>query len=324
MSTPKLAVVIHAEEEFDWDSGFYRSNTNVTHCDELIGVIDKILSHDGKVTLAMDYPFTTSQGGKRVIKKYKHLAGNKIEFATHLHPWVNPPFEDDNDEVKNAYSYPCNLSEEMELRKLKLLTDAIAIETGSQPQTYLAGRYGIGKNTPQILENLRYTIDISISAYCDFSHQEGPDFSACSNRVYQSGALTYLPHTCSVLSSVPFIQNYLNRHPNSFNKINSNLITRLLAKLVRIRKYRLSPEGFNLAQMKQVMESQIKIGQNEFILSFHSPSIKAGKTPYAETKNEADALANRTVDFVHWFINDAGGEAFLPGSLNPSMNEEAE
>ncbi len=119
MSEVKLAIVIHAEEEFDWDGGFYRSNTNMTHADSLIELIDEILKLNGKVTLAMDYPFVTSDGGRKVVGYYRACSGDKVEFAAHLHPWVCPPFENSDDPVSEDYSYPGNLSKELEYEKLK-------------------------------------------------------------------------------------------------------------------------------------------------------------------------------------------------------------
>lgn len=61
----KLAVVIHAEEEFDWSGGFKQHQDQVTHHLELITLIDGMIQAGAKVTLAMDYPFVTSDGGSR-------------------------------------------------------------------------------------------------------------------------------------------------------------------------------------------------------------------------------------------------------------------
>ena len=161
MTIPKLSIVIHAEEEFNWDDGFYRSNTSVSHGDELIEFVDEIIQCGGKVTLAMDYPFITSPDGKRVVKHFKSQEGSNIEFATHLHPWVSPPFEDGNNEVPNQNSFPGNLPKDLEFQKLKLLTEEIQKETGTRPVTYLAGRYGIGENSAEILKSLDYKVDLS-------------------------------------------------------------------------------------------------------------------------------------------------------------------
>ncbi|WP_036829761.1 hypothetical protein, partial [Photobacterium sanctipauli] len=130
MTKPKLSIIIHAEEEFNWDRGFFRSNTDVSHGRELIDFVDDIINNGAKVTLAMDYPFIKSSDGKEVINHFRRLEGKDIEFASHLHPWVTPPYDDDNDEVENYFSFPGNLTKESEFNKLKNLTDEIEKETG--------------------------------------------------------------------------------------------------------------------------------------------------------------------------------------------------
>ncbi len=312
MTTPKLAIVIHAEEEFDWNGGFRRSKTGVNHADELIDTIDEILSLGGKVTLAMDYPFVTSEHGKQVIDKYKHLHGDSIEFATHLHPWVNPPFENEEEIVSDLFSYPGNLSSEMEYNKLKTLTETIEQISGYRPRTYLAGRYGVGGNTQKILKELGYRVDLSISAYCDFSHQQGPDFSHYTNQPFCDNQITYLPHTSSILSIFPWASRYLNKKPELFTRIQHNRFAKVVGKFLRIKRYRLSPEGFTFKQMKQTIETQFAVGQNEFVLSFHSPSVMHGLTPYTQSKEDVEALMASISQCVCWFVRVQKGEMMLP------------
>lgn len=315
--TAKLAVVIHAEEEFDWNGGFKSTNQSMTHHQELIQFVDELLAVGAKVTLAMDFPFISSQGGAAVVEKYRKLADSKVEFATHLHPWVNPPFEEQNteNEVVDVYSYPGNLPKNLEYNKLMTLTEKIESVSGIRPVTYLAGRYGIGKNTAQHLIELGYQIDLSISAYCDFSAQEGPDFSGYGNTIFEQDALVYVPHTCSILSAIPFIQNYANRHPELFTRWQNNLIKKAVGKCLRLRRYRLSPEGFTLRQMQQLTYSQQQIGQNEFVLSLHSPSLKPALTPYVRNHKESKLLVANTRDYVRWFIDELGGQTMLPRQL---------
>lgn len=322
MKSPKLAIVIHAEEEFDWDSGFYRSNTSMTHDQELISLIDTIIELGGKVTLAMDYPFIASEGGKRVVEKYKGRVGEDIEFATHLHPWVNPPFEDDNDQIENEFSYPGNLSRHFEYQKLNTLTDQIEKVTGTRPVTYLAGRYGIGENTTNILNELGYKVDLSVSAYCDFTHQQGPDFSCYTNQCFSRNQVLYFPHTCSIVSFIPFIDKSLNLNPTLYSRLHRNKLTSLVGKVLRISKFRLSPEGFSFKQMKRVTESQMRAGQREFILSFHSPSAKVGLTPYVRNLSELEAFKHHLFNYIEWFNLKKDSSSNLPQQIYQSKLKE--
>ena len=315
MSATQLAIVIHAEEEFDWDGGFFRSKVKVSHADNLIHVMDRIIELGGKITLAMDYPFITSDDGKKVVDYYRHQHGVNVEFATHLHPWVNPPFENEHDSVDNHLSYPGNLSYEYEFEKIKVLTETIERISGFRPKTYLAGRYGIGANTQNILKSLGYKVDLSISAYCDFRHQQGPDFSHYSNQKFVDREITYLPHTNSILSVIPPIRNYLNRHPEKFTWIQNDKWRHLVGKIMRVKRYRLSPEGFSAHQMKQVTQAQLQVGQRDFIMSFHSPSTSPNLTPYVKNEQQLELFKNTISDYLQWFINVNNGHCVITSDI---------
>ncbi|MCA2018010.1 hypothetical protein LDJ79_17955 [Vibrio tritonius] len=311
----QLVIVIHAEEEFDWDGGFYRSNMDVTHADHLISVMDRIIELGGKITLAMDYPFITSMGGQKVVNRYRAQHGQSIEFATHLHPWVNPPFEDGRDEVANEASYPGNLSYDIEYEKLKVLTETIEQVSGVRPITYLAGRYGVGPNTQKIIKALGYQVDLSISSYCDFRHQQGPDFSRYSNRRFEQNELTYLPHTSSILAVLPPLRDYLNRRPETFTWIQQHRWFRLASKFLRVKRYRLSPEGFTAKQMAQVTQAQLAVGQQDFIMSFHSPTTKQGLTPYTRSDEDVARFVQTIETYLVMFTSEFCGKTVLPSML---------
>ena len=298
----KLSIVIHTEEEFDWAGGFYRSNNQVTHGRELIEFCEKLIANvNAKITFALDYAFVTSEQGKQVIGHFNQHHPQSVEFATHLHPWVNPPFTEEQDQVCETESYPGNLPAEMEMAKLRELTQKISEVSGIRPTTYLAGRYGVGPNTAKCLKELGYKCDISISPFCDFSHQQGPDFSSYNNDVHEANGVINWPHTTAITSILHSVAQWFNRHPASYEQYQKNPIARLLMKLLRVKRQRLSPEGFSLDDLKKVASTQIKLGANQLILSMHSPSVKAGLTPYVQTTADEKEFYQKTEEFIAWF-----------------------
>jgi hypothetical protein len=309
---PKLAIVIHTEEEFNWDNGFYRSNNKVTHGKQLITFCEKLINIGAKITFAIDYAFVDSDDGKKVITHFKQNKFNGlIEFGTHLHPWVNPPFSNKNDKITNRESYPGNLPKELEFQKLKALTDKITEVCGVQPTTYLAGRYGVGKRTNEILKELGYKTNISISPFSDFSHQEGPDFSQLNNNVFERDGITHWPHTTAILSLFSSVTKWFNNHPEKFEQLQKNSITRLLMKILRVKRQRLSPEGFTLKDLQKITETQLALGQQNFLFSFHSPSVQKGLTPYVKTQKQADQFLKATCTYLNWFKTTQQGEYTL-------------
>src|SRR3546814_5249321 len=90
-------------------------------------------------------------------------------IGTHLHPWVNPPFEE---AVTGPNSFAGNLPPALERAKLGVLTDTIEAAFGRRPTVYRAGRYGVGPNTAAILRDLGYRVDVSVRALFDYRSEE--------------------------------------------------------------------------------------------------------------------------------------------------------
>ncbi|GGF65624.1 hypothetical protein [Alteromonas lipolytica] len=277
----KLSVVIHTEEEFNWDSGFFASNNRVSHGKELVQFCEQLLAIGANIVFAMDYAFVSSDEGQNVIRHFKKNHTDNIEFAAHLHPWVNPPFANE-DQIQERDSYPGNLPEDIEKTKLSALTDLIELHTGYRPTTYLAGRYGIGKNSHKILKELGYKVDLSITPFTDYGYQEGPDFSKYNNDEVMIEGIRCIPHSTGFISYLPFFTDYLNKTPGNLDRLNNSFLGKVLLRLLGVSKVRLSPEGFNAKEMGLLTESLIRIGVGHLIFSFHSSTVKAGITPYTQ------------------------------------------
>lgn len=306
MITSKLTVVIHAEEEFDWGGGFFRSNNNITHGAELTAFVDQILATGVRVVLAMDYAFVNSEQGTKVIEHFKQPQYKNVEFASHLHPWVNPPFEEptiDGDQIEDFFSFPGNLSANIEEAKLTSLTTLIEQKTGKRPTTYLAGRYGTGANTYQILKKLGYKLDVSISAFADFSSYYGPDFSNYTNSEKSIDGIRCIPHTSGYISYCNGVANYLNRDSQNLANFNNSFIGKVLLKLLGVKRVRLSPEGHSYKEMSKLLKSLNEIGVENFIFSFHSPSVKVGLTPYINNKKKLEIFRNDTFSLLNFYKN---------------------
>ena len=319
---PQLAIVIHTEEEFDWDGGFNPTATEVSHGPELLAIIENLKSIGAKCTLAMDYAFVTSEQGKQCINKINasHELSDHVEFAAHLHPWVNPPLSPAYaDAVPEQYSYPGNLPKDEEYSKLHALTKKITAIAGHPPVTYLAGRYGIGKNTPNILKRLGYKVDVSVSPFVDYTHQQGPNFSRFNNDLFYTNGILSWPHTSAVVSPFSFARRHFQNSPAAYS--NASFFNKVIRKLVRARLHRLSPEGFSLADMQNVTKYQYDLGQRCFILSFHSPSVKSGLTPYVKNRAQAVEFKQKVLNYANWFKNEFKGE-FIKVKDHPQVQHD--
>ncbi|WP_334049569.1 hypothetical protein [Alteromonas gracilis] len=293
----KLSIVVHTEEEFDWDGGFYRRNNKVTHDKELTEFCEKLIQAGGKVVFAMDYAFVSSEQGKAVVKHFQKYHAEDVEFATHLHPWVNPPFED-IEPVPEKHSYPGNLPYSLEFEKLKCLTEVIEKTVGRRPTTYLAGRYGVGENSYEILSKLGYTHDVSISAFADFTHQEGPNFSEYTNHTVVKEGITCIPHSTGYISYLSAFSNFLNKAPKNLTLLNNNVLGKVVLRLMGVKKVRLSPEGFTAKEMQKLTDSLLATGTQHLIFSFHSSSVKIGGSPYTNSPGKLEGFRKHSFNLI--------------------------
>ena len=132
--------------------------TGVTHMRHIHRAQDVFDAFGIVPNYVIDYPIATQPEAVAPLKAYADTG--RALIGAHLHPWVSPPFDE---EVNARNSYPGNLPRALEHEKLRVLTGRISAAFGAPPLTYLAGRYGFGPNTGEILESLGYEVDISRS-----------------------------------------------------------------------------------------------------------------------------------------------------------------
>lgn len=313
---PALLVVIDTEEEFEWGKGFHREKTSV-HAMRGIPRLQKLFDACGvRPTYVVDYPIATQPEGYAALKEF-HDAGTAV-IGAHLHPWVNPPFEDVPDD---RLSYPGNLDRALEKRKLSALTDAIAGTFGSRPTIYKAGRYGIGPNTTSILEELGYEIDLSVCPGLDFRADGGPDFVSVPPEPYWFGAkgsLLEIPCTAAFIGPLHRFGPPLRRL--SLTPLGQALrLKGILSRLGALDRLRVSPEGFDLDQQVRVTRALLKRGVRVMNLTFHSPSATPGYTSFVRDEAELQGFHDCLRRYLDFFLGEVKGVALTPRELRDRL-----
>lgn len=302
---PLLSVVIDTEEEFDWRQPLARENTGVTHVRQLPGH-NRIYERFGlKPTYVVDYPVATQPDAFAPVREL--LESGLCEVGAHLHPWVNPPF-DEAPSVRN--SFPGNLPAALEREKLRRLGAAIRENIGVSPTVYRAGRFGFGPATAQALVELGYRVDTSIVPRTDFGPMQGPDFTECS------------PHLCwfgkTSLLEVPVTADWiglLSGFEPALRPLLSSAIGRrarlsgLLARSRLLERIRLTPEGMEFSDLRRLVLAMSSAGHRVFNLIYHSPSVVAGNTPYVRSDADRRAFEARIERFLDFFFGELGGQA---------------
>ena len=304
---PTLMVVVDTEEAFDWQRPVERQSVSV----RAMAAIDRgqALCEAFGVTpvYVVDHPVAAQEAGRGPLQPI--ITAGRGLIGAHLHPWVSPPH---TEMVTAENSFPGNLPEQLEADKLERLTTLIERSFGQRPLIYKAGRYGFGPNTAAILERLGYLVDLSPSPPFDFSAEGGPDFSRHGNHptwLDDRQTLLCLPTTGAHVGAWPGDRQRLYRavHRPPWRGLR---LPGILSRLGLLARIRLSPEGFSLREMQQLTRALLRREVRVFTLSFHSPSLLPGCTPYVRDAAELAAFLERIREFLFWFFNEVGG---VPG-----------
>jgi hypothetical protein len=312
-AAPKLLVVVDTEEEFDWSKPHSRAETRIDHIKHQ-GRAQSIFERYGvRPTYVVDYPVASQEMGYRMLREW--LVDGKCQVGAHLHPWVNPPFDE---ELSVRNSYPGNLPPALEKEKLRRLTDMIEANFDHRPTIYRAGRYGIGAATGAILEELGYQVDTSVVPFTDFRGDGGPDFSDFDLEPFWFGPSR---RVLEVPLTVAW-HGRLNTYGKQFQpRLMSNIGIQLhlpgvFARLGLLERIRLTPEGASFAELKRLTDTMIAAGRRLFVFSYHSPSVVPGATPYVRDEAELQGFLHRIEQYCAYFTGTCGGAGSTPQEVH--------
>ena len=290
LGSPRFIVTVDTEEEFDWTKPFSRDGYSTSHLNN-VPRFQSLCEDFGIVPCYLvDYPITRNAYGIDLLGGYANAG--LAEIGVQLHPWVNPPFDE---ELSIFNSYACNLTEKLERAKLTQLHTTIVARTGIKPDAYRAGRYGIGPATPSILEDLGIFIDSSVRARFDYSRDGGPNFTRHPVKPYwvTPDRLLELPLTTVFAGAMRSMGNAV------FGEwFGSQAARSALARSNMLERIALTPEGIPLAKALEGIDLALEERLPVITISFHSPSLAIGHTPYVHDESQLEQM-------YHWF-----GEVF--------------
>lgn len=275
----RFLVTVDTEEEFDWSAPLTREmhslvtipalRTFQTFC-EGFGIVPVYL---------IDYPIAQSPLCAEAIGDA--VSSGRAEIGVQLHPWVSPPFLEAVTEIN---SYAGNLPIELEREKFTILRNAIEARFGTAPLIYRAGRYGLGPNTSEILIEHGLTIDTSVRARFDYSGNGGPNYRDHPVRPYwidRGRKLLELPLTTVFWGPLRELGRVI--YPHLWR---APAVRGMLSKAGLLERIPLTPEGTTVEEAIRGIDVALDEGISVLVLSFHSPSLAPGYTPYV--RNDAE------------------------------------
>lgn len=270
-------LVIDAEEDFDWATPVQGAKRSTEHLHDLSRPTALFARYGIVPTYLITLPVLQDDAAVAELRRL-HGRGD-CALGLQLHPWVTPPF---GEPVGMKMSFLTNLSEAQEERKLLHLKAEFEARFDVAPTIFRAGRYGLSRHTPHLLEKHGFRVDTSLAPRSDLSGQGGPDGRGDGAGLFWFGRtdrLLEVPLCRDVVGwGCDWAQDWagLNPEPGAC----AALFAGLLARSRCAERITLSPEGNDVAAMRRLLRGLQARGQGVFALSFHSSSLAPGHNPY--------------------------------------------
>jgi hypothetical protein len=279
----RVLLTVDTEEEFDWNAPFSRDRFGLDHVAAIARFQQFCEGIGAHPVYLVDWPIA---GDARAVE----IIGDAVrrgaaDVGAQLHPWVNPPFEE---EISARNSYPGSLPRELEAAKFTRLRDRIEERFGTAPLIYRAGRYGLGPNSAEILKAGGIRIDTSVRTLFDYRAQVGPDYSRHPVAPYwvdQERSLLEAPMTTVYWGPMRPLGAGLQRVGAQLP-----LLLGSLSRLGLLERIALTPEGVTAEEAIRGLDLALADGLPLIVLSFHSPSLAPGFTPYTRSEEDVERL----------------------------------
>jgi hypothetical protein len=280
---PRALLTVDTEEEFDWHAPFTRDQHGLAHVPRLARFQQFCEGIGVAPVYLVDWPIATSTAAVEIIGAA--VRAGRAEVGVQLHPWVNPPFDE---AVDAANSFAGNLPRELEQAKFANLRKRIEDAFDTAPLIYRAGRYGLGPHSAAMLRDAGIAIDSSVRANFDYRHAHGPDYRRHPLSPYwvdSERRLLELPLTTVYWGMLRrqghWVLPWLERVPRAAG---------LFARVGLLERIALTPEGVTAEEALRGIDIALDDRLPLLVLSFHSPSLAPGHTPYVSSEADLDGL----------------------------------
>ena len=305
---PQVLCIIDAEEEFDWSQPFSSRNDSVKAMRSQSKAQEIFAKFNLVPTYAVDYPVAVQEDGYLPLREF--VQDGKCEVGAQLHPWVTPPVEETVSEIN---SFTANLPEELQRRKIANLTSMIVANLGTAPKLFRTGRYGAGRKTVGLLQEFGYEIDCSVLPGPPIT-PHSPDYSNATPAPYWLGSEPRILEIPVTAGTVGPLRRYSSAADFAFRStVSQSLkVPAILAGFGLLNRVRLSPEGNTLEEAKALTRTLLREGQRIFAMSYHSPSLVPGKTPYTRSARDVEQFLAWIEGFLEFFVGEIGGVPSTP------------
>ncbi len=292
--TPPLVIVSLDTEEDNWDRSRYE--VTVENIRELRRQAKMFQRLGVRPTYFTTYHVATDPRASEVLRELGN--GGRAEIGAHLHPWNTPPLDE---AFSPRNSMLKNLPADLQLAKLRRLTAALAETFEQMPTAFRAGRYGIGADTVGALVCCGYRVDSSVSPFVSLEADDGPTFVGAPIVPYRVGPDRDVRQAApdGPILEIPLSYGFSRGPFSLFDPVVRLFeaaplrwlhLPGIAARIGLVRRVSLSPEFQSVAEMLTLSARLLEHGARHLHISWHTPSLKPGLSPFTATAADVDRL----------------------------------
>lgn len=244
-------------------------------------------------TYLVSYEVLQSDRSINILKEL--LQSGNCEVGAHLHPWLTPPVTESD---RKYQRYPSEIDENLLHEKMVNLTKEIEIKLGVSPRSYRAGRWGFNAVNAEVLKELNYSVDCSITPYLSWSREKGekgggPDYRKHTPKPFfiggkEGAGIFEVPVSVFLLNEKLLKNRIIERFffISSLSSIQNKIVRKLLLKPLWLRPFNTKDLGKFKTIYRLAQEKSMDVLQ----LAFHSSELMAGKNNLFKTKEDIEKL----------------------------------
>lgn len=290
-----MYLIVSIDTEEDMPKWRPEPVTTVKNIHILPEINDLFARHSVRTTYLTDRPVLCDDESCKIIKQLS--TSGTCEIGMHLHSWNTPPVmsEEAQGRATVLNLYPREIQEE----KITGLHQYFMERLGFAPTSYRAGRYGLTKESAEILAKLEYLADSSVVPLTDYS-----DYGAPNYRNHNHKPFWIKRDLHGDLLEIPVTVDLVTRFPQSFYDLyfaipNWTRIKGVLNRLNLARMAWLRPTNYTYKEMKQLADFIIRKSECPvFNIMFHSSELYPGASPYNLTEKHVSEFIDRLLRII--------------------------
>lgn len=229
---------------------------------------------------------------RNFVEAFKPRAiSGKCEIGMHLHAWNNPPV-DDSVQIKGSshigHPFLIQYPESAMRQKIEYITNLIHKEIGISPTSHRAGRWMINDAYLQILDELGYIVDTTVTPGINWAKIMKNDIACDYTNEKRKTSMRYKGTN---LLEVPVSIRTCHLLNFDFSKgVKWNL--KVIKRFITGKDCWLRPTGNNLNEMKAVVNSALNGIEDYAMFMIHSSELMPEGSPTFKDSDSIEKLYN--------------------------------